>query len=543
MKNIKKLLALVLALAICAAFALPALAEGEDDKSELKSRIIMQSITEGHTYYVYQIYTGDISGEPENYVLSNVVYGKNYAADSYKTGDQVPQTELDGIMKDGAEAFAKSITPSGEPVAILDKDKMATGELPAGYYLVVDKGIKQDDGSFKIPTGENAVMSAFMVELVGTNVPVTPKTKVPEVNKTVEEANTSKENAKQEQMNKELVFHLTATLPADPSFTAYEKYMVKFTDTMGKGITFDSLESVTIKSGDSTAVEIAAKSDDNPNGYTLNGVNDGDKGQKEWTVTIDDIKKIEGFEDITKGIVIEVVYKGHLNEEATVVTTDGDKDGNKNTVKLTYSNDPEGDSTGETPEKDVFVFTFGLDNFKYVVENDEKLPKAGAGFTLYKEDGTTVIPLYKIGDEYYVYNGTDNVPENATVLKGEGIENEYEMITTESGKFNVNGLAEGTYILKETTTPTGYNTAPDMKINISATYKEEGGQVVVDQVTVKLGDSDTASEGGTKIEIENKKGSQLPSTGGMGTTILYIVGAVLVIGAGVVLFTKRRMSN
>lgn len=193
---------------------------------------------------------------------------------------------------------------------------------------------------------------------------------------------------------------------------------------------------------------------------------------------------------------------------------------------LEYSNNPnvggEG-SRGKTPEDFVWVFTYEVDNTKV---NEKAEPFAGAGFRLYKGTATS-------GEENEVKLIKDADLDAYRPVKGD--EAGVEMFSASgTGKFNIVGLDAGTYTLVETSTPSGYNTCEPITVIISATHKEnEAGTGATTDLTKSQNMNNT---------VENKKGSTLPITGGMGTTIFYVVGSILVLGAAILLITKKRMS-
>ncbi|MCD8100692.1 MAG: isopeptide-forming domain-containing fimbrial protein [Oscillospiraceae bacterium] len=282
----------------------------------------------------------------------------------------------------------------------------------------------------------------------------------------------------------------------------------------------------------------------------------------------------------TSKIVVEYTAK-LLSTAATEET---------NKVKLEYSNNPndDGTGTGTTTEDITTVFTFTLDVDK--VDGDGNA-LSGAGFTLYKEvqltafetgvdyytvvsgemtavDTSTVttpasgetyyvsVETITTGDyksvtgissfdtsvTYYTYDGTNytavdttNTPDSTATY--------YIKITSE---FTFDGLGVGNYVLVESTTPTGYNTMADKYFTISAVTKEDAdGKAYVESLTITGTDgSDFSSVADTQListDIQNVKGSTLPSTGGIGTTIFYVVGGVMVVGALTLLITRLRM--
>jgi LPXTG-motif cell wall-anchored protein len=257
-------------------------------------------------------------------------------------------------------------------------------------------------------------------------------------------------------------------------------------------------------------------------------------------LTIADVKTATGTAiDLTKGAVVEVIYNAHLNEEAVVGTIDD----NENTVYLEYSNNPNaegGNDFGKTPEDTVWVFTYKVDSTKYAdkIETGKELP--GAGFTLYTTtDGTTKGNPVKL-----VFDATKKVYRPASAAEIAADANAAvktvvtEMTSDEDGKFHVIGLDVGTYIMEETNVPAGYNKCADITIEITAVHEETDKDNAETIITMKK-DNVAASQ----VDVVNKSGTVLPETGGMGTTIFYIVGGLLAVAAVVLLITKKRMNS
>ena len=236
-----------------------------------------------------------------------------------------------------------------------------------------------------------------------------------------------------------------------------------------------------------------------------------------FKLSIDDVKTC--VPDLNKGATITVTYTAHLNEKAYVNTVGGGTD-NKNSVYLEYSNNPRiSTSLDHTPESEVRVYTYQLNNTKYRDDDTPGNELAGAGFRLYSGKDCTKEQEIKLKKNitdgtYSPYFGTD---------AGD------EMFSDEHGQFNVKGLDAGTYYLRETKTPDDYNACADKEIVISATHD-------VNHVSLS---------GNLSTTIINKKagGITLPSTGGIGTTIFYVVGGGLMVAAIVLLVTKKRMEN
>ena len=272
-----------------------------------------------------------------------------------------------------------------------------------------------------------------------------------------------------------------------PDTTGFETYTYEIADTMSDGLTFKKDVKVTVGSADVTADCNVA--------YNANG------NANSFTVTI----PVMSYQI---GAAIEVTYTATVNEKAIAVVSN-------NEAKLTYSNNPtdsESKTTTPAQKQEVYSSKIVIDKFE-TGKKTTKLPNAK--FVLYKEVTTDA----ETSLVYYKWN-TDKKVEWVTDMAAATV-----MTTNDQGEATFGGLADGTYHLVETEAPAGYNplTAPvEVKVAGSSTD------------TTKL--SVTA-------EVENKTGTTLPSTGGMGTTVFYVLGAVLVLGAVVLLVTKKRMSD
>ena len=264
-------------------------------------------------------------------------------------------------------------------------------------------------------------------------------------------------------------------------------------DTMEAGLTFDA-DSVVVKLADGTVV--------NPANYTVTvSPADGHTFDVAFANTF-----IEG---LAKGTQFTVYYSATLNENANIVV-----DGNDNTVKLSYGED----SKWETNEHKTTTYTWKMDVSK--IDGDTKAALAGAKFQLLDKDNNVIKFSVVAGTEVPTYK----VDADGTVT---------EITTDANGKFELVGLDEGTYKLHETEAPAGYNKlAADMDVIITSTYDEAALTA-----TYKINNNDPAT-----IEVINKTGGLLPETGGIGTTIFYIVGIALMLGAAILLITKKRMT-
>ena len=478
MKNMKKLLALLLAVVLCLGMTTVAMA-ADDGTIELS----VTNAVEGHTYYVFQILTGTVSSDKET--LSDISVGKNWSG--------TVDAALNAIGDD-ALAFAKDIAGDlnvEDAYEVLNAANNFKANVAPGYYLVKDTSTS---------TAEGDAISEYMVQIVGKTT-ITPKqTGTPTPGKEIEVVDDKKGgNATSSYgVGDAVPFVLTAKLP--DSIGAYEAYKLVFQDTLSSGLSFNAASVKVyvndIEVTDTTKYTVAP---DDANGFS---------------VTMNDVTG-EGF-SAKAGDVIKVKYNATLLENAKI------KEENK--FHLEYSNDPNSDGMGTTTEIKVTVFTFELDFTK--VDEDGN-PLADAKFTLYKKDASG--SYVKVGEELSA------TPKMAA--DGE---------TVEAYEFSFTGLGEGDYKLSETTTPDGYNTMADKEFTITATLDQNADPATVKELTVTGDLTDFTATASSQIingSIENNKGSNLPSTGGIGTTIFYVIGGILVVGAGVLLITKKRMSH
>lgn len=523
-KVIKKLLAALLAVAMVCAMAIPAFAENSEG-----------DVDSHHTYSAFQIFKGDVEGNNiKDFKISNAKWGESITnpteflaqltADSTIGGEFktnfTPQEAVAVISKwgdsdDNSIAFARFVchylySNDANPTYVVraGSNALTIPEAKAGYYLFVDTTDFSKDDSYH---SYNSFL--LMVTKGNWNVPITPKAEKPTVEKKVYDNpdgtstggfGSSADHA----INEKFQFQLTATLPdsTNRAYDYYDKYSVIFHDTLSDGITFDKLDTVEITNGDGSTPQVI-------NNYTL----DPNNPQSSFKLSIDDVKTC--VPDLNKGATITVTYTAHLNEKAYVNTVGGGTD-NKNSVYLEYSNNPRiSTSLDHTPESEVRVYTYQLNNTKYRDDDTPGNELAGAGFRLYSGKDCTKEQEIKLKKNitdgtYSPYFGTD---------AGD------EMFSDEHGQFNVKGLDAGTYYLRETKTPDDYNACADKEIVISATHD-------VNHVSLS---------GNLSTTIINKKagGITLPSTGGIGTTIFYVVGGGLMVAAIVLLVTKKRMEN
>lgn len=496
MKALKKAIAVLIAALMMFALALPAFAEGSDQTGVANPTYTITAPNNGHTYEIYQIFTGTLheetEGETTKQVLSNVKWGQNGKLNdsTITVGDAVPDDVLSALKvatgnnAEKLRVIKNYVNLNSNPVATITNGEPYTAE--AGYYLIKDKNGSQQ--------GENEAYTTYIVTVVG-DVTITPKTGVPTSEKKVKDndaATNDWQDSADYSIGDEVPFQLKATLP--DNYDDYTSYKLVFHDKQSKGLTFLS-ETVAVKV-DNTPLD-ADK-------YQVKtaGLDEGET----FAVEISNLKT--AAPSATKESIVTVEYKSVLNEKAAIGAT-----GNPNEMYLEYSNNPNGEGTGKTPEDKVTVFTFKLVANK-VDQNNEAL--SGAEFKLEK----------KVGNDWVNAVTATKNPEGT--------------------EFTFTGLDAGVYRLTETTTPRGYNTIAPIEFTITATHDVTNDNPTLTSLEVTPADKFKVSQETDKTittTIVNQKGSELPGTGGIGTTIFYIVGGLLMAVAAVLLITKKRMSN
>lgn len=467
------------------------------------------SAPEGSTrsYDVYQIFTGDL----HEGVLSNVKWGKNGTGTMGTAVDSSDLAELEALSGTDVENLATI-----ETYVNLESEKFGTVSagppltVPTGYYLIKDNG----------PVGEGEAYSLYIVQIVGS-ITIEPKVGTTVSEKKVDDKNDSNttedgiswQDSADYDIGDAVPFQLKATIAED--YDNYTVYQLVFHDEECEGLTFQ--ENTVKVYVDGTPIE---------SGYTV--VTENLEDGCTFEVRFADLKQIA---NVNAGSVITVTYESILNENAVVGAV-----GNKNTSYVQYSNNPnwtpgegegpEDSPTGTTPKDVVIVFTYKTIVNK-VDENDE--PLTGAEFTLEKfvadENGA---------ETYKDVKG--NWVAKTVVKNGEG--------TT----FTFSGLDDGDYRLTETTTPAGYNTIDDIYFTVTAEHDVLSDNPALTSLngnvtTGKITFASDVTEGSLTTNVVNLPGATLPTTGGMGTTLFYVVGAILALGAGVLLVTKRRMKG
>ena len=522
MKTFKKMLSVLMAVAMVMVMAVPALAT-DGSAGSYSITIDTKGITPDQ-FQAYQVFKGTLStdenGKP---VLSDIQWGGNI--DSQKVAEKFPDKTAEDVAKSLttavlAASFADDISEclTGAPTSATQgtEANSAVISLPEpGYYLV-----KNADAT----AGAGQAYTKFILEVAG-NATATVKTDAPSLDKQIKHNEIEGENAwgvvGDNQIGDTVEFRTITTVP---DTTGYEKYDYIIHDTMSEGLTSN------VKTADDVTIKV---NDENGDGKELDKkyytVAVNSENPNKFTVTVDIIAAVKA-NAIKAHDSLYTYYTGTLNEDA-LIYDEGNQD---NEAYLEYSNNPnDTDGKGETPKKKVYDWTFKMEINK--IDGATQNEINGAEFALstdgkLKDGNLDAQKFIKL-----IYNEA----EKTYTVAPEG----YEGATTNTivaGDITIKGLDDATdYYLYETKAPDGYNrlTTP-VKFNITAQYMEDGSEYT--SVTATVNESAATS---LKADIENNAGSTLPSTGGRGTRLFYIVGGVIVVAAAVLLIAKKRMKG
>lgn len=480
MKTMKRISCLLLALALMMALSVTAFAVGETGSITINDAVV------GQTYTIYQV----LDLESYDASANAYAYKATTAWSNFINSDAIKGTyvEVDAqgyvTWKDGADAaaFAKAAQKYAKDNSIANQ-----GTETATTTTVSFTGL--DLGYYLIDTTLGTLCS---LDTTNPDVVMEEKNEVPVNVKTVEEDSTGKYGEKNDaDIGQTVNFKSTITAQAGA-----ENYV--FHDTMSAGLTYTGVTGITLNG---TAVDAS--------NYTVvaTGLTDGCTFEVRFTQAFCDTLKANDQ--------IVISYTATLNEKAVIAG-----DGNPNTSKLSYGD--KGDEThspsGTTPPSTTTTYTWDVDVFKYTMNGETEKALAGAKFTLSKNaDGSSPIALVSEGNNVYRVAKSG---ETGTVT---------EITTDATGKFTIKGLDADTYYLTETAAPAGYN-------------KLAGPVTIVIGENGVVNGTTEAPQGVKEVKVLNQTGAELPRTGGIGTTIFYILGSVLLVGAAILLITKKRMS-
>lgn len=530
MKTTKKLLTILMAIAVLFSMAIPVQA------AETYSITINHPTDEkDHTYEAYQLFTGEISiNALGKEVLSNVSWGTGIDYDALlakiTAGTTYPNcvalfkdAETAGEVADilgnnsnnatfvneFARAAGTCLTDVCVPSTLTDDNgTYVISGLSAGYYLVKDQ-----DGSLE---DVNETYTNYILQVVG-NTELNPKNGTTTVDKVIHDGGSHVEAA-DFSIGDTVAFELMGTLPEN--YSRFETFEYEFIDTMSKGLTYTPDSAKVYLENAGNKVELTT-------GFNVDTSVNAETGETNLNVKFADLKAITDRTIDTHTTII-VEYTATLNENAVI-----GGEGNPNTVYIEYDNNPYSDGKGKTKEDIVYAFTFELDVTKYDGDTGATLPNAK--FVIYRE---------LLNAKHYAVLDAENKVSSWTTVKDDAT----TLVSGTDGKFIIKGLESDIYFLEETEAPVGYDLLKDrITVDIIATVSEgtTGGQIdnlqiKVNNSTIENGDKTT---GIVDMDVINNPGSTLPETGGIGTTLFYIFGGIIVAVVVVMFITKKRMNS
>lgn len=562
MKKARKLTAVLLSLVMLLALVIPASA------AENYSITIHNDKT-GHIYEAYQIFAGTVSsdaatdGETKGPMLGDITWGSGVdgaallaalkAADVEKYGacttaaDVAKALGTETASAEDAAAFAdiaaKHLTTAAKTATAPNDDGNYIIEgLPAGYYLVKDS-LQAGDNQ----TGQ--VLSDYIVQVLG-NVTMDPKDSgIPTLEKKVAERSKYQldegygmyyNDVADWNIGDSVPFKLIASIPNN--IESYDEYKFVFHDTLSNAFTLER-DSIKVFVAEGTAATVEQFEPQDADLYQV-----AVEGQS-FTLTIPDINQLDAHGNPANYVII--TYSATLNQNAEIGL-----DGNENTAYLEFSNDPNGDGLGRTAEDTVIVFTYELAGTK--VDGETQAALKNAQFVLLNRAKTEAAMVVDGKVKGWVKVATEaaapdvEMPETYEEwLELNRQHNGLILTSAENGLFNIAGLDDGTYYLREIQAPAGYNLLEnDVKLVITATttngqdWAGEPGQALT-ALNISVNDGElqpgNTETGIVNVTVENNQGATLPETGGMGTTLFYIIGGLLVVGAGILLVVRIRM--
>ena len=531
-----------------------------------KGTLTVNNTVAGKTLDLYQIFTATKNGDNVAYTLNSAYEGffqSKITDASTLTGEALSEKAYDYVKTqvgtDGSNgaAFAKDIMgwilENANTVADTHRTETTTAgstvisDLAYGYYVVYPLGATDTSTA---PGNEKVKSVASLVSVTGIDATVNMKSNYPTVDKKIIPAqsgsgitigaivNGNWEGNHQMELDDEnesedtiaphgatdekkvgdfgigdtVTYQLTSKVP---DMTGYNSYTFKFSDTLSKGL--DLKEVLSVKVGNTT---LTAKST-GANTYALAY----DKSNRTLTVTLNDF--YNSYKNRT-GDTITVVYTATLNKDAVIGMNP-----NTNKAVVEYSNDPKSDGTGKSEPSIVDVHTFDFTIFKYYLKDETQTGLANAEFELYKanEAGDAADTNAKIN----IVDEGNGVYRQATAdeAKVTGFTSA-KIVSDDDGKVLVKGLDAGTYYLRETKAPEGYNKLlSDIKIEIKPVYDETTGKLTSYSVdytyngTKTTGTAITSKDNSPEVAVENKTGAQLPSTGSKGALMVTLAGIVL----------------
>ena len=570
-KLVSRFMAVLMAMTMILSMSMTAFAADAADAP--KGTLTVNNTVEGKTLDLYQIFTATKSGENVAYTLNSAYEG------FFKNNTRIPGSEsLTGeALSEAAYNYVKEqVGANGEAATaktfakdvlgwILDSKNHITAtktvnttatstvvsDLAYGYYLVYPKGATDTSAA---PGNQTYTSAASLVNVTG-DTSINMKSNYPTVDKKIIPAQSGSgikvgaivdaswdgshhmgleddENESEDTIaprgaadekkagdfgiGDTVTYQLTSKVP---DMTGYNSYTFKFSDALSKGL--DLKEVLSVKVGNTT---LTAKGT-GANTYALAY----DQAKRTLTVTLNDF--YNSYKNHT-GETITVVYTATLNKDAVIGMNP-----NTNKAVVEYSNDPTTGGTGTSEPSIVDVHTFDFTIYKYYLKDqnnkEDKTALAKAEFELYKgnTEGTAADEQAKVN----IVDEGEGVYRQATAdeAKATGFTSA-KIVSDADGKVLVKGLDAGTYYLRETKAPEGYNKLlSDIKVEIKANYDPKTGKLTSYSVdytyngTTTTGKEIKDTKTSPEVAVENKTGAQLPSTGSKGALMVTLAGIVL----------------
>ena len=553
MKRTKKALSVLLALILCLSLGVSALAAEQTYTITINNE-------DGHHYSVYQIFTGDLShaGEGGAPILSNIEWGSGvktegiYAAlgGEYAGCESAADVaEKLGAAADAA-AFAKLLDSKGLLGTVTGEmnyngsSAYTIAGLAAGYYLV--KETATDAGAVNTATD-------YIVQVV-ENVTMEPKDSgIPTIEKKVYEESFSAtvtnwgdgyNDVADYDIGDTVPFKIVASVPSAAELARYDDYEFIIHDQIDAGLTIDTSSIEVYHSADKASTTTLLNADPAA-GYALNTEAVTATGGGSFTVSFADLKSVDDVKN--GGGYIVVTFDATLNANAKIGAA-----GNRNDTYLEFSNNPATGGKGSTAHDKVIVFTYELDNDK-VDGDQEPEPLADAEFVLLNADGTKAAQVNADTGRVEAWIEQANaLTQDYNAWTALNAKNNVILKSDTNGDFNVVGLDEGDYKLLEIKAPSGYNKldeAKDLTITASTGLVQNWNNYDTSPLTslqITVGghtEEGAPATGVVTNTVVNESGTTLPETGGIGTTIFYVLGGLLVAGAVALLVTRRRAQD
>ncbi|MDD6531702.1 MAG: isopeptide-forming domain-containing fimbrial protein [Ruminococcus sp.] len=561
MKHFKKffsyLVALTMVLSLAAFTGVKVHAEGN-------YTLTINNTSAGHILNMYQILTGDVYEKK----LSNAKWGTGVARiegikTAIKSGENVSEADMTTIAGIQDSEIANKIEHNNnvyDTKTVNEKSESVTfDKVDGGYYLITDE-VPTTTTDATDATAKKHTVTYSIVQVVGS-ITVNEKAGTIQSEKKVEDVNDSTGDVTKEDVSHSLLresklgdsadygigepikYTIEAKLPEN--YESYVKFPLTFVDTMSKGLTYNN-DAILHFGKDDTGVEVKNLNenqlvkDSTKVEYSSAEENKDDATKNtatKYSWAIKDLKTLATAQGKTlnAGDIVYITYSAKLNEQATINYA-----GNPNKMHIEYNNNPEIDTTktnDQTPDDTNIVFTYDV-VFNKVKQDQTPLP--GADFKL----------------EKWIKDTSAEGGHWATLadskLEGEAVKPvEYhgKKIKSDDGtKFTFHGLDDGRYKVTETTTPDGYNTIDPVEFTINASHVTYSSNPVLTQENLsatsnKLTFTKSVNEGSLSANVVNQSGSTLPSTGGMGTTLLYVAGGILVACAAAYVVMSRKHST